>query len=36
MGDLCDKYNKTYITLIRNFAPIKTFDIFDKNYSCGI
>ena len=36
MGSLGDGYEKTYALLIYNFAPIKKFDIYDKNYSCGI
>ena len=36
MKSLDDGYDKTYAPLILNFAPIKKFDIFDKNYSCGI
>ena len=33
MGSLGDGYEKTYEALIPNFAPIKKFDIYDKNYS---
>ena len=36
MGSLGDGYEKMYVQLILNFAPIKKFDIYDKNYSCGI
>ena len=36
MGSFGDGYEKTYALLILNFAPIKKFDIYDNNYSCGI
>ena len=36
MGSLGDGYEKTQAPLILNFAFIKKFDIYDKNYSCGI
>ena len=36
MKSLGDGYDKPYALLILNFAPIKKFDIYDKNYSYGI
>ena len=36
MESLGDGYEKTYAPLILNFSPIKKFDNYDKNYSCGI
>ena len=36
IGSLGDKYEKTYALLILNFAPIKKFDIYNKNYNYWI
>ena len=36
MGSFGDWNDKMYALFILNFALIKKFDIYDKNYSCGI